>query len=151
MGNQGWKRTVNYQEFQHDLVSYNNSTDGDWTGFNQSGAGKGNRSTSVDRVVLASVDDRSYAVVISNSGIESRALQLDPWAYGMDHDQHGDCTHCHQERQGKSPCRIHDWHDSGCCCRRIVCVGSRPIHQCPAGVRIAFSSQEVHKAVGNTF
>lgn len=73
-------------ELEHDLVSFDYSPCGDWTRFNQSGARKGDHSTSVHRVVLASIDGRSYTVVISNSGIESRAFQLDPWAYGNYHD-----------------------------------------------------------------
>lgn len=72
-------------ELEHDLVSFDYSTDGDWTRFNQSGARKGDHSTSVHWVVLANIDGRGYPVVISNSGIESRAFQLDPWAYGNYH------------------------------------------------------------------
>ena len=73
-------------ELERDLVSFDYSPCGDWTRFNQSGARKGDHSTSVHRVVLASVDGRSHTVVISNSGIESRAVQLDSWAYGNYHD-----------------------------------------------------------------
>ena len=73
-------------ELERDLVSFDYSPYGDWTRFNQFGARKGYHSTSVHRVVLASIDGRCYPVVISNSGIESRAFQLDPWAYGNYHD-----------------------------------------------------------------